>query len=76
MITPNKFTPYDKSILSKLKHILRLEENEIDIFILYKKVSSQFSDINEFIFALDVLYVLSCIEVDFITRKVIYVNRN
>lgn len=74
MITPNKFTSYDKSILKKLEIILSREKEDIEISNLFKETSVKFDDINQFMYVIDVLYVLGCIEVDFKTRTLKYVN--
>lgn len=65
MITPNKFVSFRESVLSKLKHILEVEESILSISELYLITEAHFDEIDEFIYALDVLYVLDKIELDF-----------
>lgn len=74
MITPNKFISFDESILSKLNIILDLGFDEIEIGRLYKETYKKFDGVDQFIYAIDILYILGRIEVDFITRTVKYVN--
>jgi len=65
MITPNKFTPFDQTVLSKLHIILSKIDRETPITNLFLETESNFNDINEFILTLDVLFVLQCISIDF-----------
>lgn len=74
MITPNKFVPFDNSIISKIHILLTLNISEIEISELYKKVSHNFNGIDEFIYTLDVLYILNRIEIDFHNRIIFYVS--
>lgn len=60
MRLPNKVTPYRKSILPKLPLILKeLEKGDLTPRVLYEKVKKKFSSINEFIEAMDCLYLLN-----------------
>ncbi len=74
MITPNKFISFDQSVLSKLETILNVGSDEIEIGRLYDITSKKFDGVDQFIYAIDILYVLGRIEVDFSTRTVKYVN--
>lgn len=74
MITPNKFISFDESILSKLNIILDLGFDEIEIGRLYEETYKKFDGVDQFIYAIDILYILGRIEVDFTTRTVKYVN--
>ena len=63
MIVPNKITTFRESILGKVTFILdELRLNEESIIDLYYKTADRFEDINEYILAIDVLYILSAIE--------------
>ncbi len=70
MIVPNKFTPFDKSIMARLPCVLTALVSEIQISNLFKKVESNFEDVGEFILALDSLYVLGKVEFDKSSGKV------
>lgn len=71
MILPNKLIPFNKCVLAKVVCILKeIEEGKKSCIDLFAKVRHQFEDINEYILALDVLYVLEKIEVD--EKGVIY----
>ena len=59
MIVPNKAIPYETSLLSKLPMLLRiLGEERLSPAILYYKVQNEFIDINQFLLAIDTLFVL------------------
>lgn len=73
MIVPSKFIPFSQSILGKLHH-LNLHLGEIAIGELYDIVHTHFDDVSEFIYALDVLFLLHKIEVDYEKGTVKYVN--
>jgi hypothetical protein len=73
MIVPSKFIPFSQSILGKLHH-LNLHLGEIAIGELYDIVHAHFDDVSEFIYALDVLFLLHKIEVDYEKGTVKYVN--
>lgn len=61
---PSKVVPLADSVLLKLPDILdKLNHTTVSISELYESVRKTFSDINEFIFALDVLFVLNAIHV-------------
>lgn len=63
MIVPNKVISYDVSLLSKLPAILDvIKEQPISPVDLYMRLQGKFSDINHFLLALDVLFVLGKIE--------------
>ncbi len=61
---PSKVVPLADSVLLKLPDILdKLEQSVLSISELYQLVRNAFQDINEFIFALDVLFVLNAVQV-------------
>ncbi|PSU43051.1 hypothetical protein CTM97_05280 [Photobacterium phosphoreum] len=64
MIMPDKTFSIDETILYKSISILSKVEKDMDISILYAKTKKHFNNINEFILALDLLYILEVIEVD------------
>lgn len=70
MITPNKFIALDESILSRLELILDEQIDEMSIRDLYRSVALRFDTADQFLLALDVLYVLGRIDVDFKTETV------
>lgn len=78
MIFPNKFIKYEESILNKMFHIVKIceQDKNIPIHVLYKKTESKFSAADEFLYSLDVLYILNVIEVDFVNNIVTYVEGN
>ena len=74
---PNKVLPVAESILPKLPLILeKLRENNYSILSLYEDTQEKFNDVNEFIFALDVLFVLDKIEFIEGVKELKYVNWN
>ena len=77
MIYPNKHIRFEESIIYKMISILESgTNNEVDIHELFKKTKKKFKNADEFIYSLDVLYVLDMIEVDFSNETVKYVKRN
>ena len=64
MITPNKMIPLDKSILGKLSNLLLDDIDEVKVSELLELRLRKFSDIGEFVLALDVLFALGRIEID------------
>lgn len=67
---PNKFMPYAQSLLSKLP--LLLESRATRCVQLYVEHAENFDSIDEFILALDVLYVLGRIEI--VDERVVYAD--
>ena len=73
MITPNKFITLQQSVLGRLPLILE-QSATIPIADLYQQVEDVFPDINEFIYALDVLHTLGRVNVNFESGIVYHVN--
>lgn len=77
MIYPNKNIKVQDSILYKMTHLLEdVEILEISILDLYNRTKSEFNNIDEYIYSLDVLYILEIIDIDFELEKITYVKRN
>jgi len=77
MIFPNKFINFDSSILSKMLCILDYKKNkEINISTLYNETKEEFKTIDEFMYSLDVLYILNYIDIDFNNGVLSYVEKN
>lgn len=77
MIYPNKHIRFEESIIYKMLYLLEHQEyTEISISELFSKTISKFQNIDEFIYSLDVLYILNEIEIDFKTETITYVKRN
>ena len=77
MIYPNKHIRIEDSIIYKMIAVLEVQnDSEINIHDLYSKLKNKFSNTDEFILSLDVLYVLNMIEVDFNTETIKYAKRN
>ena len=74
MIVPNKFIPLDRSLLSKLDCLLDTDVEEISVSELSHATRRKFTDIGEFILALDVLFVLGKIEIDKDKEVIRYVD--
>ncbi|AOM42649.1 ABC-three component system middle component 7 [Xenorhabdus hominickii] len=58
MITPSKSISIQDSILFKMTTILEAEFDEIKITDLHKKILNKFSSLDEFIYSLDLLFIL------------------
>lgn len=74
MITPNKFTPFSKSIIFKMLCLLENKQEGKHVTELYREHENSFENIDEFMLALDVLYVLGKIEINFSTGSIVYVT--
>ncbi len=65
MILPNKLIPFNKCVLSKVVSILKeLEISKKPCGEIFISTRPYFEDVNEYILALDVLYVLGKIGMD------------
>ncbi|KDC46874.1 hypothetical protein L509_0504 [Bordetella bronchiseptica M85/00/2] len=51
-----------------------VDEKTISIHDLYTKVSNAFENVDEFMYALDVLYILNKVNVDFDLKTVTYAD--
>jgi hypothetical protein len=75
MIVPNKVVRFNESIIGKMLIILeKLTIEEETIENLYLDTQNYFEDIDEFIYSLDVLYLLDAIQLDFNRGVVNYVK--
>ncbi len=71
MITPSKTISFKNSITYKMLYILDENFDEIPLVELYKNTKRNFIGLDEFIFAIDALYILGEIDVDLQLGKVI-----
>ena len=71
MITSSKTIPFKNSITFKMLYILDEQFDEIALTELYKKTKRRFLGLDEFIFAIDALYILGEIDVDLELGKII-----
>jgi hypothetical protein len=62
MITPNKFTSFEASAISRLPLILENLQTPLLVSQLYTKTENEFASIDQFMYAIDVLYTLGRIE--------------
>ena len=77
MILPNKLISFKDCILSKSIYILeKISDSDFSVIELYEKVETHFEDLNEYMLALDVLYVLGKIKYDEELRVIQYVEKN
>lgn len=77
MIVPNKIIRFNESIIGKMLIILKgLSQEEMSIRELYLSCEEHFDEMNEFIYSLDVLFLLDAIHVDFDKGVVTYVERD
>lgn len=74
MRLPSKITSYKDSLLNKFPLLMKnIEKDGISIYELYEITKKYFDDIEQFIDALDYLYVLNKIELDKESEKIINV---
>lgn len=77
MIVPNKVIRYSESIIGKMTIILEyISKQEMTIKELFFTTQNHFDEIDEFIYSLDVLYLLDAITVDFNKGVVSYVSKD
>ena len=74
MSFPSKFTRFDNSILAKISFLMEDELEHITMAELAKLKLSKFTDVSEFMRALDILYVLGKIDLDVSQGVVTYVK--
>ncbi len=72
MITPNKIVPLSASVLGHLTHILKVGPDTARLADLFHQVGDEFESLDQFLLALDVLFLLDGLTVDFSTEKVVY----
>lgn len=65
MIVPNKFVRFETSILSRIDSVLSEIDEETPIHDLYRKTGRKVGGIENFILALDVLFALGKIDIDY-----------
>lgn len=73
---PNKVISIKNSILWKLPDIIKCIKENNNIIDVYHLVENKVDDINEFLYAIDILYLLEMIKVDEKKGTYIYVERN
>lgn len=77
MILPNKLISFQDCILAKTIYILQnITNSDFSVIDLYEKVEKHFEDLNEYILALDVLYVLGKIKYNDELQVIQYVEKN
>lgn len=77
MLVPNKVISFSDSIIGKMTVILDyLSKNEVTVKELFNITQDQFDEIDEFIYSLDVLYLLDAIKVDLNKGVVSYVDED
>jgi hypothetical protein len=74
LITPNKVITLRESALGRTPIILREKGSHGNLASLYDRVRKDFESIDQFLLALDLLYILGQIEVDFSTGVVTYAD--
>lgn len=74
MITPNKVITLRESALGRTPAVLKEKASQENLAGLYKKVGKHFESIDQFLLAVDVLYVLGQIDVDPSTGVVTYAD--
>ena len=77
MILPNKLISFQDCILAKTVYILeKIRDSDFSVSGLYEQVETHFEDLNEYILALDVLYVLGKIKYNEGLQVIQYVEKN
>lgn len=77
MILPNKLIRFQDSILAKTIYILeKVCHEDYSVTKLYEETECHFDDLNEYMLALDVLYVLGKIKYNEELQVIQYVEEN
>ena len=77
MILPNKLISFQDCILAKTVYILeKISDSGFSVIGLYEQVETHFEDLNEYMLALDVLYVLGKIKYNEGLQVIQYVEKN
>lgn len=77
MILPNKLISFQDCILAKTVYILeKISDLDFSVIGLYEQVETHFEDLNEYMLALDVLYVLGKIKYNEGLQVIQYVEKN
>jgi hypothetical protein len=71
---PNKAITLRESALGRTPIILREKASQANLVSLYDKVGKEFESIDQFLLAIDVLYILGQIDVDLATGVVTYAD--
>lgn len=71
MIIPNKFVTYDESALGKVDKIYGLFDRNVSVSELYEKSQGVITSIDQFMYALDILYLNDKIDINFDTGMVV-----
>ena len=74
MIMPNKVITLRESALGRTPIILHEKASHANLVSLYGKVGKEFESIDQFLLAIDVLYILGQIDVDLSTGLVTYAD--
>ncbi len=64
MIVPTKFRRYSDTTLSKIAPALLALQEPAELIELYHSLGKRYGGLDEFLLALDVLYILGAIDVD------------
>lgn len=77
MIVPNKVISFSESVIGKMPIILEyLSKQDMTVKELFFTTQDYFEEIDEFIYSLDVLFLLNAIKVDFDKGVVTYVRKD
>ena len=71
---PNKVITLRESALGRTPIILHENASQANLVSLYGKVGKEFESIDQFLLAIDVLYILGQIDVDLSTGLVTYAD--
>lgn len=80
MIVPGKFLSFNESVVAKCiivwEELIQIGNGTVRIHDLFEKLDSKLKGIDEFIYALDLLYLLDMIDFDKVAGTVRHVNRD
>lgn len=76
MLTPSKFTPFDESIIFRMLSILYTPIKQENLLSAFHRTKNNFSDSSEFLYAVDILFILGKIDLDLENGMINYVKSN
>ena len=77
MYFPNKITTFKESIIYKMVSVIEvIKKEDMEILSLYQHCKDGFDSIDEYIYSLEILFILNSIEVEFKGGKIKYVKRD
>lgn len=76
MLTPSKFTPFDETVIFRMLSILNTSKESESLLSTFYRTKENFADSSEFLYAIDILFIVDKIEIDLEKGVIHYVKSN